>query len=93
MTARYFVTGGAGFVGSHMVDLLVSRGASVTVMDDLRQGHRAALAPGVELVVADVSDGAALDAALAGREWQAIIHFAALSLVGESMQQPDALFA
>ena len=88
MAGRYFVTGGAGFVGSHMVDLLVSRGAAVTVMDDLRQGHRGALPAGVELVVADVSDGAALDAALGGREWQAIIHFAALSLVGESMRQP-----
>ena len=83
-----FVTGGAGYVGSHMVDLLVRQGAAVTVVDDLRQGHRAALPPGVELVVANVSDAAAMDAVLAGREWHAIIHFAALSLVGESMQQP-----
>jgi UDP-glucose 4-epimerase len=71
-----------------MVDLLVTKGAAVTVVDDLRQGHRAALPPGVELVVADVSDRAAMDQVLAGREWHAIIHFAALSLVGESMQQP-----
>ena len=88
MTDRFLVTGGAGFVGSHMVDLLVGRGAAVTVLDDLRQGHRAALPPGVELVVADVSDPAALDATLAGQDWHAIIHFAALSLVGESMLQP-----
>jgi UDP-glucose 4-epimerase len=85
---RFLVTGGAGYVGSHMVDLLVAQGAAVTVVDDLRQGHRAALPPGVELVVADVSDTAAIDAVLAGRDWHAIIHFAALSLVGESMQQP-----
>jgi UDP-glucose 4-epimerase len=71
-----------------MVDLLVTKGAAVTVVDDLRQGHRAALPPKVELVVADVSDRAAMDQVLAGREWHAIIHFAALSLVGESMQQP-----
>ncbi len=88
MTDRFLVTGGAGYVGSHMVDLLVSRGAKVTVLDDLRQGHRAALPPGVELVVADIADTAALDAALGGRAWHAIIHFAALSLVGQSMQQP-----
>ncbi len=88
MSARFLVTGGAGYVGSHMVDLLVTKGAAVTVVDDLRQGHRAALPPGVELVVADVSDRAAMDQVLAGREWHAIIHFAALSLVGESMQQP-----
>ena len=88
MTDRFLVTGGAGYVGSHMVDLLVSRGAKVTVLDDLRQGHRAALPPEVELVVADIADTAALDAALGGRAWHAIIHFAALSLVGQSMQQP-----
>ena len=88
MAKRFFVTGGAGYVGSHMVDLLVERGAEVTVVDNLRQGHRAALPPGVELIEADVSDPAAMDTALAGREWEAIVHFAALSLVGESMQQP-----
>ncbi|WP_158744602.1 UDP-glucose 4-epimerase GalE [Acidisphaera sp. L21] len=88
MTQRFLVTGGAGYVGSHMVALLVARGARVTVIDDLRQGHRAALPPDVELIVADIADQAALDAAMGGREWHAIIHFAALSLVGESMQQP-----
>ncbi len=88
MTDRFLVTGGAGYVGSHMVELLTKQGAAVTVLDDLRQGHRAALPSGVELVVADVGDAAALDATLAGRDWNAILHFAALSLVGESMHQP-----
>jgi UDP-glucose 4-epimerase len=85
---HFLVTGGAGYVGSHMVDLLVDQGAAVTVVDTLQQGHRAALPPGVDLVVADVSDFDAMDQVLAGREWHAIIHFAALSLVGESMQRP-----
>ncbi len=88
MAERFLVTGGAGYVGSHMVDALVRQGAAVTVLDDLRQGHRAALPPGVELVVANVADSDALDAVLGGRAWHAIIHFAALSLVGESMHQP-----
>ena len=88
MAKRFLVTGGAGYIGSHMVDLLVARGADVTVVDDLRQGHRAALPPGVELVVADVADGPAMDGVLAGRDWHAVIHFAAMSLVGESMQRP-----
>jgi UDP-glucose 4-epimerase len=85
---RYLVTGGAGFVGSHMVDLLVRTGAQVVVVDNLRQGHRATIPPGVELVVADVADTAAMDAVMAGHDWHAILHFAALSLVGESMQKP-----
>ena len=88
MAERFLVTGGAGYVGSHMVDLLVARGARVTVVDDLRQGHPAALPPGVELVVANVADTAAMTDVMAGRDWHAVIHFAALSLVGESMQQP-----
>ncbi len=88
MAERFLVTGGAGYVGSHMVDLLVRNGAAVTVVDSLRQGHRAALPPGVDLVVADVNDPAAMDSVLAGHEWHAMFHFAALSLVGESMQQP-----
>lgn len=88
MSERFLVTGGAGYVGSHLVDALVRQGAAVTVVDDLRQGHRVALSPQVELVVADVGDVAAMDAVLAGRTWHAIFHFAALSLVGESMLQP-----
>ena len=88
MSERFLVTGGAGYVGSHLVELLVQQGAAVTVVDNLRQGHRAALPPGVELVEADVNDPAAISAVLAGREWHALFHFAALSLVGESMQEP-----
>ena len=80
------VTGGAGYVSSHMVDLLVDQGAAVTVVDNLQQGNRAALRQGVDLFVADVADFDAMDQVLAGRDWHAIIHFAALSLVGESMQ-------
>ena len=88
MAERFLVTGGAGYVGSHMVQLLVEQGAAVTVIDDLRQGHRESLPRGVDLVVADVGDQAALDATLGGREWHAILHFAALSRVGESVRNP-----
>ena len=88
MAERFLVTGGAGYVGSHMVALLVERGATVTVVDDLRQGHRAALPPGVELIEGDVADFDTMNAVIAGRDWHTLIHFAALSLVGESMAQP-----
>lgn len=88
MQDRFLVTGGAGYVGSHLVALLVERGADVVVLDDLRQGHRAAVPRGARLVEGDVSNIATLDAVLAEGPWSAVFHFAALSLVGESMREP-----
>jgi UDP-glucose 4-epimerase len=88
MRPRYLVTGGAGFVGSHAVLALVERGHEVVVLDNLRQGHAAAVPPGVRLITADLADAATVDAALAETQYDAVLHFAALSLVGESMAQP-----
>ncbi len=88
MAQRFLVTGGAGYVGSHLVDCLVQRGAEVVVVDDLRQGHRAALPANVRLVEASIADAPAMDAVLAEGPWHAVFHFAALSLVGESMREP-----
>ena len=88
MPQRFLVTGGAGYVGSHLVLVLAARGAAVTVLDNLRQGHRAAIPAGVRLVEADLADAAAVDAVLADGPWHAVFHFAALSLVGESMREP-----
>ena len=86
--ARYLVTGGAGYVGSHLVLALLDQGHEVTVYDNLRQGHRGAVLPPAKLIHADLADGAALENALADGPWDAVFHFAALSLVGESMQRP-----
>lgn len=86
--ARYLVTGGAGFVGSHVVAALLDDGHQVVVFDNLRQGHRAAVQPGARLVVGDLADRDQLDAVLGGGPWDAVLHFAALSLVGESMAEP-----
>jgi UDP-glucose 4-epimerase len=88
MTQRFLVTGGAGYVGSHIVAALVDRGDTVVVFDNLRQGHRAAVPDGVRLVVADLADAAAIDAVLSDGPWDGVLHFAALSLVGESMRAP-----
>ncbi len=88
MESRYLVTGGAGYVGSHLVDLLVRKGANVVVLDDLRQGHVEAVHPEAELVVGSISDPNLLDEVLAQGPWRAVFHFAAVSLVGESMSQP-----
>jgi UDP-glucose 4-epimerase len=90
--------GGAGYVGSHVVRRLVSGGHLVTVLDNLSTGHpeavevagRAAGAGGgcAELVVGDVGDRERVRELLASREIDAVMHFAAASLVGESMNNP-----
>ena len=88
MQDRFLVTGGAGYVGSHLVALLVERGADVVVLDNLRQGHRGAVPQAARLIEGDVSDAQVLDGVLAEGPWSAVFHFAALSLVGESMREP-----
>lgn len=90
---RYLVTGGAGYVGSHLVLALADRGDQVVVFDDLRTGHRGAVPAGVRLVVGDLGDSAAIDAVLAEGRWDAVFHFAALSIVPESMREPFRYFA
>jgi UDP-glucose 4-epimerase len=88
MTQRFLVTGGAGYVGSHLVAALLDRGDSVTVVDNLRTGHAAAVPAPARLVVADLGDGAALDAVMQDGPWDGVFHFASLSQVGESMRMP-----
>lgn len=85
---RYLVTGGAGFVGSHVVLALLDRGHEVVVFDNLSQGHRAAVPEGVHLIEGDLADAHRVDGVLSEGPWAGVLHFAALSLVGESMQQP-----
>ncbi len=86
--ARYLVTGGAGYVGSHTVLALLDRGDQVVVLDDLSKGHRGAVPAGAQLVAGRCDDAAAVESAFAKGPFEAVLHFAALSLVGESMQQP-----
>ncbi|HUD59197.1 MAG TPA: UDP-glucose 4-epimerase GalE [Acetobacteraceae bacterium] len=88
MARRFLVTGGAGYVGSHLVAALVERGETVVVLDNLRTGHRRAVPPDVQLVVADLADADTVDALLADGPWHAVFHFASLTQVGESMRLP-----
>lgn len=88
MSQRVLVTGGAGYVGSHIVTALIERGDSVVVLDNLRTGHRGAVPSGVRLVVGDLADTGVLDSVLGDGAWHAVFHFAALSQVGESMRLP-----
>ncbi len=88
MARRFLVTGGAGYIGSHLVALLAARGEDVVVLDNLSTGHRAAVPDGVRLVVAELADQAAVEAVLADGSWDAVFHFAALIEVGASMREP-----
>jgi UDP-glucose 4-epimerase len=88
MAGRYLVTGGAGFVGSHLVAALLARGDEVVVFDNLRTGHRMAVLPGAGFVQADLADATRVDAVLGDGRWDAVFHFASLSLVGDSMREP-----
>ena len=85
--SRILVTGGAGYVGSTAVALLVERGYEVVVFDDLSMGHADAVDPRATFVEGSLLDPDALRNALAGCE--AVIHFAGKSLVGESVEKPD----
>jgi UDP-glucose 4-epimerase len=85
---RYLVVGGAGFVGSHVVLALLDRGHDVVVFDNLSQGHRAAVPQESPLIVGDLADQEQVNGIIASGPWDGVLHFAALSLVGESMKQP-----
>jgi UDP-glucose 4-epimerase len=86
------VTGGAGYIGSICVEQLLEAGHQVTVYDNLTEGHRAAVDPHAAFVEACLSDEARLDRALREARPEAIVHFAANALVGESMTNPGKYF-
>jgi UDP-glucose 4-epimerase len=89
---RILVTGGAGYIGSHVVDLLVREGHAVTVLDTLEKGHREAVHPAARLVQGDVGDAALLDQLFTGTAFDAGMHFAAYIEAGESMVDPGRFF-
>ena len=86
--SRYLVSGGAGYVGSHVVLALLDAGHEVVVVDDLSTGHRDAVPPAATFIQANLSERHRLAEIFAAWKFDAVFHLAALSLVGESMQQP-----
>jgi UDP-arabinose 4-epimerase len=85
------VTGGAGYIGSHTAKALAQAGLVPVVIDSLHRGHQEAVQWG-PLIQADISDRAALDRIFAQYPIQAVLHFAALTFVGESTKSPDLYF-
>jgi UDP-glucose 4-epimerase len=87
---KILVTGGAGYIGSVATEVLVRAGHDVLIFDNLQQGHEAAVEPGARFVRGDLRDPAAITGALRDFAPDAVMHFAANSLVGESMRDPFA---
>ena len=86
------VTGGAGYIGSITAERLLERGHRVVVLDNLSTGHRDAVPTGATFVEGDVADRDRVGATLEEHGVEAVLHFAAVSLVGESMERPLAYF-
>jgi UDP-glucose 4-epimerase len=84
MAKRYLVTGGAGFIGSHLAQALIGQGAAVRVLDDLSSGKEANLPRGAELLVGDVADPATVTRAAAGTD--GCFHLAAVASVQRSTE-------
>jgi UDP-glucose 4-epimerase len=87
-----FVTGGAGYIGSICSEQMIDSGHQVTIFDNLTEGHRAALDPRATFIEGDLADREKIAAAVAGAKPDAIMHFAANALVGESMTNPSKYF-
>jgi UDP-glucose 4-epimerase len=86
------VTGGAGYIGSVTVETLLERGYRVTVLDNLVNGHREAVHPEARLVQGDMADEGLVARILQDDAIEAVMHFAASTLVGESMERPTEYF-
>jgi UDP-glucose 4-epimerase len=85
---KILVSGGAGYIGSVVVEELIRQGDQVTVFDNLSQGHQAAVHPQADLIVGELADAKAVGALFSDNQFDAVMHFASFTLVGESMQQP-----
>ena len=86
------VCGGAGYIGSHAVHQMVERGEEVVIVDNLQTGHMDAVNPKAKFYKGDIRDAAILDKIFTENKIDAVVHFAANSLVGESMTQPLKYF-
>lgn len=86
------VTGGAGYIGSHTVKVLLEKGIQVVVLDSLVTGHREAVPSTVPFYEGDIADSLLVTSIVKRHAINAVIHFAARSLVGESIEKPDLYF-
>ena len=89
---QILVTGGAGYIGSVVVEELLASGHGAVVYDNLSQGHRESVLPGAEFIEGEIQDRAKMEAALVKHKIDAVIHMAANALVGESCVNPSKYY-
>src|SRR5437763_3659016 len=89
---KILVVGGAGYIGSVCAELLLDQDHGVTIFDNLSEGHRRAIDSRAKFVEGDLHDRQSIEKALATERPDAVMHFAANALVGESMQNPSKYF-
>lgn len=89
---KIFVVGGAGYIGSVCAELLLNEGHHVAIFDNLSEGHRRAVDSRANFVEGELADRAQIDAAISSARPDAVMHFAANALVGESMHNPSKYF-
>jgi UDP-glucose 4-epimerase len=86
------ITGGAGYIGSVTVELLLAQHESVVVMDNLSRGHRVAISPDIPFYQGDIGDGGLVRRIIGEQPIESCIHFAAFAYVGESVEHPSLYF-
>ncbi|MEY2440269.1 MAG: UDP-glucose 4-epimerase [Verrucomicrobiota bacterium] len=89
---KIFVVGGAGYIGSICAEVLLDEGHDVAIFDNLTEGHGKAIDPRAKFFKGDLADASSIETALREQRPDAVMHFAAHALVGESMQQPSKYF-
>ena len=89
---KLLVTGGAGYIGSIVARLLIENGHEIVVLDNLQRGHREAVPAEAELIVGDLRNLSDSQGVLSAGDFDGVLHFAALALVGESVERPDLYY-
>src|SRR5262252_9063931 len=90
---RILVSGGAGYIGSICSEVLLARGHQVIALDNLQEGHRAAVPPYAVFVQADLAERSEIEKVFSVHKIEAVMHFAGEALVAKSVQEPSTFYA
>lgn len=89
---RFLVTGGAGYIGGTVAELLLNKGHDVAIYDNLCHGHRSLVPKRAEFIEGELADGPRLEQIFSAEKFDGVMHFAALIEAGESMKRPELYF-